>query len=70
MRQALYSMVRKMGDKQNFYLEARYVLQHPWQGDKKSAAAVSYRENLSDRQEQEAQRLANLTAWHIEDIRK
>jgi len=59
---------QETGNKQNF--QARYILRHPWQGDTNCAAAVSYRKDLSGRQEEEAQVLANLTGWQIEVIRK
>ncbi len=59
---------QETSDSQNF--QARYILRHPWQGERDCAAAVSYRENLSERQEREAQQLATLTGWNIETIRK
>jgi hypothetical protein len=55
-------------DRQNF--QARYVLRHPWQGDANACPeAKSYFEEVAKRQEREAQTLANLTAWDLNDIR-
>src|SRR6185295_3378131 len=61
---------QETGDRQNF--QARYVLRHPWQAAKTSScpAADQYRRELSKRQETEAQTLATLTGWSVEDIRK
>ncbi len=56
-------------DKQNF--QGRYVLRHPWTGSRDSCeAAGRYFDNLVNRQEKEAQQLANLTGWSIKDIRE
>ena len=56
-------------DRQNF--QARYVLQHPWRGSAdKCKAAADYLANLPRRQAEEAQALANLTGWNINDIRQ
>jgi hypothetical protein len=56
-------------DRQNF--QARYVLQHPWRGSRnKCKAAVAYLDQLRERQNREAQALANLTGWDINDIRR
>ena len=61
-------MFQETADRQNF--QARYVLRH--------AAAVApdacpqaqaYLDQLGRRREEEAQRLANLTGWDINDIR-
>ncbi|MFQ5580027.1 MAG: DUF2330 domain-containing protein [Nitrospiria bacterium] len=59
---------QETGNQQNF--QARYILRHPWDGDANCASAASYRKNLSERQEKEAQHLANLTGWDIETIRE
>ncbi len=57
------------GDRQNF--QTRYVLQNPWKGSPDACpAAREYFRALAQRQEQEAQSLANLTGWDIDDIRK
>ena len=62
---------QETGDRQNF--QARYVLRHPWkdtQEAKSCSAADQYRKDLTRRQENEAQTLATLTGWRIDDIRR
>ncbi len=49
---------------------ARYILRHPWTGTDECPAAATYRQQLRDRYEREAQTLANLTGWNIGEIRK
>ena len=61
-------MFQETQDRQNF--QARYILRHPWQGDANACPeAKSYFEEVARRQEREAQTLANLTAWDLNDIR-
>jgi hypothetical protein len=55
------------GDRQNF--QGRYVLRHPWQGEARCDAGRDYLASLGPRFEREAQTLANLTGWSIEEIR-
>jgi len=55
-------------DRTNF--QGRYVLRHPWTGKASCDAARSYHEGLSRRSEQEAQNLATLTGWNVNDIRR
>ncbi|MEM7058264.1 MAG: DUF2330 domain-containing protein [Pseudomonadota bacterium] len=55
------------GDRENF--QGRYVLQHPWKGNDNCEAAKEYRASLPERFEKEAQVLANLTGWSVEEIR-
>ncbi|HLP87507.1 MAG TPA: DUF2330 domain-containing protein, partial [Nostocaceae cyanobacterium] len=50
--------------------QGRYVLQHPFKGEMKCAAGKQYQRSLRPRFEKEAQTLANLTNWKIQDIRK
>jgi hypothetical protein len=59
---------QETGDRQNF--QARYVLRHPWKEAKSCSAADQYRKELARRQETEAQSLATLTGWRVEDIRR
>jgi hypothetical protein len=59
---------QETGDRQNF--QARYVLRHPWKEAKSCPAADQYRKELARRQETEAQSLATLTGWRVEDIRR
>jgi hypothetical protein len=56
-------------DQENF--QARYVLQHAWNGSPDACpAARDYFENLNKRREHEAETLANLTGWSLEDVIK
>ncbi len=55
-------------DRTNF--QGRYVLRHAWAGDGTCRAADEYRRTLPDRFEREAQQLASLTGWEIEEIRR
>ena len=55
------------GDRQNF--QGRYVMRHAWTGDDQCPAAESYRASLPERFETEAQTLASLTGWDIDEIR-
>ena len=57
---------RETGDRQNF--QGRYVIQRPYRAAT-SCDASGYRAAVRDRQEREAQTLANLTGWDIDDIR-
>jgi Na+-translocating ferredoxin:NAD+ oxidoreductase RnfD subunit len=59
---------QETADRQNF--QGRYVLRHAWTGTASCQEAAKYREDLQRRQEREAQALATLTGWKIEDIRK
>jgi Na+-translocating ferredoxin:NAD+ oxidoreductase RnfD subunit len=56
------------GDRSNF--QGRYVLRHAWTGTATCEAAATYRRELVARREREAQTLASLTGWPIEDIRR
>jgi hypothetical protein len=60
---------QETSDRRNF--QTRYVLHNPWKGspDACPQARVYFR-SLAERQEREAQALANLTGWDINDIRK
>jgi hypothetical protein len=59
---------QQTGDRENF--QGRYVLRHPWTGGDACPAAEEYRRSLPERREREAQTLASLTGWKIDDIRK
>ena len=54
-------------DRSNF--QGRYIIRHPYEGNMACSAANQYLEGVLDRQEREAQNLANLTSWKIDDIR-
>ncbi len=59
-------MFQETGDRQNF--QGRYVIRRAWKGE--AACDISnYQAALRERQEREAQQLANLTGWDIGDIR-
>jgi len=57
---------QETGDRQNY--QGRYVIQHPWKGEA-SCDITRYEAGVRERQEREAQQLANLTGWDIADIR-
>ncbi len=58
---------QETGDRQNY--QGRYVIRRPWKGEA-SCDISAYQNEVRERQEREAQQLANLTGWDIEDIRK
>ena len=56
-------------DQENF--QARYVLQHAWNGSPSACpAAQTYFEVVNKRRAQEAETLADLTGWNLEDVIK
>jgi hypothetical protein len=59
---------QETSDRTNF--QGRYVLRHPWSGEDSCAGAAQYRSSLPQRFEQEAQTLASLTGWDLNDIRQ
>lgn len=58
---------QETGDRQNY--QARYVIRRPWKGEA-SCDIAEYQATVRERQEREAEQLANLTGWDVEDIRK
>ncbi len=59
---------QETADRQNF--QARYVLRHPWRGERSACAdASAYFEELAQRQEREAATLASLTGRDINTVR-
>ncbi|MGI9271175.1 MAG: DUF2330 domain-containing protein [Woeseiaceae bacterium] len=58
---------QETGDRQNY--QGRYVIRHPWKGQS-SCDISKYQAATRDRQEREAQLLASLTDWDIDDIRR
>jgi len=54
-------------NRENF--QGRYVLRRPFKGDITCEAGKSYLASVVDRQDREAQQLANLTGWDIGEIR-
>jgi hypothetical protein len=59
---------QETADRENF--QGRYVLRHPWPGNENCEAAKVYKNQLRERQQQEAQTLASLTGWDLNHIRK
>ncbi len=59
---------QETSDRKNF--QGRYVLRHAWDGSDQCEEAESYRRRLKDRHEKEAQTLAALTGWDVNEIRK
>ncbi|MGI9199495.1 MAG: DUF2330 domain-containing protein [Woeseiaceae bacterium] len=57
---------QETGDRQNY--QGRYVIRHPYTGPI-NCDASGYKQATRERQEREAQTLANLTGWNIDDIR-
>ena len=57
---------QETGDRQNY--QGRYVIRHPYTGPIHCDAS-DYKQATRERQEREAQTLANLTGWDIDDIR-
>ena len=57
---------QETGDRQNY--QGRYVIRHPFRGQT-SCDASDYRAAVAKRQDAEAQTLATLTGWDIEEIR-
>jgi hypothetical protein len=61
-------MFQETSNRQQF--QGRYILRHAFTGEMKCEAGREYRRSLSQRFEQEAQTLAKLTGWKVQDIRK
>ncbi len=61
-------MFQDTSNRQQF--QGRYILRHPFKGEMKCEAGRQYQRTLRERFEQEAQTLAKLTGWNIQDIRK
>ena len=60
-------ILQETADRNNF--QARYVLRHPWQGDRECPATEEYWREVLKRQELEARQLADLTGWDLSGIR-
>jgi len=59
---------QETADRANF--QGRYVLRHAWKGSDSCAAASGYRRDIRDRHAREAEQLARLTGWPLDDIRR
>jgi hypothetical protein len=60
-------VLQETADRNNF--QARYVLRHPWKGDRECPATEEYQREIARRQENQARQLAELTGWNLADIR-
>ena len=60
-------ILQETADRNNF--QARYVLRHPWQGDRECPATEEYWREVLKHQELEARQLADLTGWDLSGIR-
>ncbi|HEY9876751.1 MAG TPA: DUF2330 domain-containing protein [Candidatus Obscuribacterales bacterium] len=61
-------MFQETSNRQSF--QGRYILRHPFTGNSNCQAAQEYKRSLPQRFEREAQTLAKLTGWKVQDIRK
>ena len=61
-------MFQETSNRQLF--QGRYILRHPFNGDADCPAGEVYKRVLPGRFETEAQTLARLTGWNIDEIRK
>jgi hypothetical protein len=61
-------MFQETSNQQQF--QGRYVLRHPFKGEASCEAGQQYRRGLVTRLDREAQTLARLTNWDINDIRR
>jgi hypothetical protein len=59
-------MFQETSNRQQF--QGRYILRHPFTGEMKCEKGKQYQQSLSKRIDQEAQTLARLTAWKLQDI--
>jgi len=59
---------QETANQQNF--QGRYVINHPYREPMECSQAQPYRQSVRQRQQLEAQNLATLTGWKIEDIRR
>ncbi len=59
---------QETGNRQLF--QGRYVIRHPFRGQISCDAGKNYQQAVKNRQETEAQTLANLTGWDLNEIRR
>ncbi len=57
---------QETGDRQNF--QGRYIVRHPFAG-RASCDISDYEQSVRERQNREAEQLANLTGWDVDGIR-
>ncbi|GAB1538996.1 hypothetical protein NUACC21_16610 [Scytonema sp. NUACC21] len=60
-------MFQETSNRESF--QGRYILQHPFRGEITCDAGREYKQSLPKRFEREAQTLAKLTNWKIQEIR-
>jgi hypothetical protein len=61
-------MFTQTNDRQNW--QTRYVLRHPFKGEATCPEGARYFAEVTKRQEREAQQLASLTGWDLDEIRR
>ena len=59
---------QETADRTNF--QGRYVLRHAYEGEVSCEYGRTYQQELATRHEREAQSLASITGWDIQDIRR
>jgi hypothetical protein len=59
---------QETGDRMNF--QGRYILHHPWKGTADCDHGRHYPKLLVERQQREAENLARITGWKMEEIRR
>jgi hypothetical protein len=52
------------------FFQGRYIMNHPFTGEMKCDQAKDYKRNLVKRFDKEAQNLARLTGWNVQEIRR
>ncbi|MFI5372667.1 MAG: DUF2330 domain-containing protein, partial [Candidatus Eisenbacteria bacterium] len=58
---------QETGDKTSF--QGRFVVRHPWKGDADCEGGRQYLAGLAERRRKQAETLATLTGWPLDDIR-
>ncbi len=58
---------QQTSDRANF--QGRYIMRHAWTGTSDCEAAAAYRAQLRERREKQAETLAALTGWNLDDVR-
>jgi hypothetical protein len=61
-------MFQETSNRESF--QGRYILRHAFTGESNCQAGQQYKRSLPQRFEKEAQTLAKLTGWNVQDIRK
>jgi hypothetical protein len=59
---------QETSNRENF--QGRYIINYPYRGNMTCTAAKGYKEKVTDRQSKEANNLAQLTGWKLDDIKK